>query len=455
MMAMDPAALSSVATQIMVDELTFAKAYIENQIQAGTSYDGLAASQARAFKGKIKAMRKLDHAGGIKIAEAINASLFTDEAKQELHTCVSAKVCTQQFRPSDVMQWIDLEGYLTKDEWNRMVDATATVLNVAAMCSFRLKSLGVFNPTEPCYGRIAGIIALVCDKEEGTPSAVRMHEIYNTIKRVHGKNCAKAKRVDGMPFISKYPMDPHSEDLPDGFITMVYKGANDDTGPVEPIAGFRAHLDTATSQTFMRRPRGSQAFSFAETSVQPFGRGGDMPPNNVQQFMGFFQTMMNQMNTRGQAEPGINLQFPNAGQQQRRAAPSQFQLHDGNPGSSNDHEINKRLQLFREQPASSPEAAAMRIAMGGPAVCESPTENGDGADDGPWPAADEEENYKDDKDDDDDDGAHAGIASKQDPLAEMRAMAAGMATANALAIPSKKAGKATSAGTCSQYGHSG
>ena len=40
-----------------------------------------------------------------------------------------------------------------------------------------------------------------------------------------------------------------------------------------------------------------------------------------------------------------------------------------------------------------------------------------------------------------------------DPLAEMRAMAAGTAKANAVATSSVKSGKATSAGTCSQYGH--
>ena len=37
------------ATQAMVDELMFAKSYIEAQIQAGAQYEGLAASQARSF----------------------------------------------------------------------------------------------------------------------------------------------------------------------------------------------------------------------------------------------------------------------------------------------------------------------------------------------------------------------------------------------------------------------
>ena len=439
------------ATQAMVDELMFAKSYIEAQIQAGAQYEGLAASQARSFVLKIKSMKKLDNASALKIADAINASLFSSAAKQEMHTTVSMKVCSQPVRPNDIVQTIDLENYFTADEWEKMSDDTMSTLNVAAMASFRLKSLGVFNPTEKCYGRIAAVIAMMSDQSGiGAPTS-RLHDIYCTIKRIHVKTCFRQKRDEAMPFISTYPTDPNDGELPTGFIALVYAGPNDGDGPIPPPVNFTSSVEQMASQSYMRRPRAQHRESAMQMFAAP--AAGNSSNAVMNQFMGMMANVISQAQSSNHMQSDdISLQFNNAGgqqqwQQQQRRPPTQFQLT--NVGNDGQPQIDKRLQLFRDSPASSPELGeAVHIAMG----TSAPSGHANGLNLAEDEA--EQEEFATHDTDDDDDGA--AIASNIDPLAEMQAMVTGMAKANALApAPVKSGKKATRDGTCSQYGYSG
>ena len=210
-------------------EIRSSEALVVEQTTSGQDYDELCKATANAVCKLISHCRDLDTQSQTTINQAINAVVWTEGHRDRLCNALNnrreastRKAQQGSKRPSQDCSAVEL--YLTDAEWDVIVDKNTPMSSKVATFKQRLRSLGIYVPSQTLKGRVANILRYkgLAAPDAMTPGEWKLH-LNNVVNAVSPN--AKVKEAD-FPFdyITEYPAHPN--DLPAELYNSAYPGSS-------------------------------------------------------------------------------------------------------------------------------------------------------------------------------------------------------------------------------------